>query len=178
MLVVGDNLKSLIKQYSIIENPDSGFDETSISLTLDTKIIKIIPPQEENVITYGEKIPDEWIIEKKIKLDEGLTLEPHEAILGCSNEQVNMPLGYFGFLQTKGSLARLFISIHCCDSQIEPGFCGKITYEICNNSNLRIKLLPRQKVADLFIFKTTTRNRPYNGRYNKADKPTVQLPEK
>lgn len=177
MLIVGDNLKGLIKQYSIITNPDSGFDETSISLRLDPKIIKILPTNND-VITYGESIPSAWIREIDLKLDEGIIIEPHEAILGCSYESVNIPVGYFGLLQTKGSLARLFISIHCCDAQIEPGYNGKITFEICNNSNLRIKLLPRQKVADLFIFKTSTRNKPYCGRYNGATKPTIQIPEK
>lgn len=177
MLIVGDNLKGLINQYSIIENPDTGFDETSISLRLDTRIIQIIP-ENNTIVTYGEKIPDNWIKEKIIKLNEGFVLEPHEAFLGCSNEKVKIPIGYFGLLQTKGSLARLFISVHCCDAQIEPGFQGKITFEICNNSNLRIRLLPKQKVADLFIFKTSTRNKPYNGRYNLADKPTIQIPEK
>ena len=178
MLIVGDNLKGLVKQYSIIENSDSGFDETSISLRLDSKIIRICPPKNNSVITYGENIPEEWIKETDLKLDEGIIIEPHDAILGCSNEVVKIPVGYFGLLQTKGSLARLFISIHCCDAQIEPGYKGKITFEICNNSNLRIRLLPRQKVADLFIFKTSTRNKPYNGRYNSATKPTIQIPEK
>ena len=177
MVIVGDNLKDLISQHNIIDKPASGFDDTSISLTLSDTIIKIVPDNDECVITYGTSIPDKWIHEEIINLNEGLILEPKQTVLACSSEIVRIPMGYFGLLQTKGSLARLFVSLHCCDSQIEPGFSGKITFEICNFSNMRVRLLPRQKVGDLFLLKASTKHvTPYNGKYQNAVKPTIQLP--
>lgn len=177
MIIVGDNLKDLISQHKIIDNPSTGFDDTSISLTLDNCIIRIIPDNENDILTYGASIPSQWIHEETIDLNEGLILEPRQTVLACSSEIVRIPMGYFGLLQTKGSLARLFVSLHCNDSQIEPGYSGKITFEMCNLSNIMVRLLPKQRVGDLFLLKASTKHvTPYNGKYQNALKPTIQIP--
>ncbi|XBA03218.1 hypothetical protein A6C57_25980 [Fibrella sp. ES10-3-2-2] len=177
MIIVGDNLRDLISQHNIIDNPSTGFDDTSISLTLDSCIIRVVPDNENDIITYGSNIPRKWIQEETIDLNEGVILDPKHSVLACSSEIVRIPMGYFGLLQTKGSLARLFVSLHCSDSQIEPGYSGKITFEICNFSNIKVRILPRQKVGDLFLLKASTKHvMPYNGKYQNADKPTIQLP--
>lgn len=78
-----------------------------------------------------------------------------------------------GFVQTKGSLARLFVTVQCCDAQIDPGFKGNITFEIVNLGPLRVKLRVDQEIAQLFIVKTTTKYVTlYQGRYQDADGPT------
>ncbi len=177
MIIVGDNLKELMKQHSIVEDVASAFDETSISLRLDNAIIEIVPP-ENSIFSFGDTLPVEWIKETIVANNEFIELKPLDTLLACSYEVVNIPIGYFGFIQTKGSLARLFVSIHCSDSQIEPGFSGKITFEMVNYSKFTIRIKPKQKVGDLFIFKTSTKQvKPYDGRYNKSIKPTIQKPE-
>jgi deoxycytidine triphosphate deaminase len=177
MLIIGENLKSLIEQHEIVESSTNCFDDNCLSLSLDPCFIEVNPPSHDSIITYGSKIPQEWISEKFIDMNEGYILEPKSAVLACSNEYVKIPRGYFGLLQTKGSLARLFVTIHCCDGQIEPGFEGKITFEICNLSNTRVRLLPTQKVGSLFIFKASTRaSKLYKGRYYGSNKPTIQKP--
>ncbi len=174
MLVVGDNLLALITQYGIISDKRC-FDNTSLSLSLDRELV-YVEPDVDSEITYGHRIPDNWVKKAEIP-DKGFVLPPRSAVLGCSVESVKIPLGYYGFLQTKGSLARLFVFIHCCDGQIDAGYHGKITFEMVNMSNLNIRFLPYQKVAQLFIFKTSTNVvEPYNGRYQGATGPTVQLP--
>ena len=128
------------------------------------------------MLTYGHAIPQEWVQERSIP-DEGIVLPAGRSILGCSHEHINMPAGYFGFLQTKGSLARLFVLVNLCDGQVEAGYRGKITFEISNMANFGIKFYRNQPVAQLFIFKTSTRLvRLYDGRYQGATKPTIQLP--
>jgi hypothetical protein len=43
---------------------------------------------------------------------------------------------------------------------------------------MTIRIKPKQKVGDLFIFKASTKQvKAYNGRYNNATKPTFQKPE-
>ena len=178
MVIVGDNLKELIKQHNIVDDVALGFDQTSISLRLDNTIIEIDPPKD-SVFTFGNIIPKGWIKERLMENEDFLVLKPQDSVLACSFEKVNIPIGYFGFLQTKGSLARVFVSIHCCDSQIEPGFNGKITFEIINHSKFTIQIKPKQIIGDLFIFKTSTKQvKPYDGRYNESTKPTIQIPEK
>lgn len=167
MIITGKNLKSLIKQYDMIS--EQAYDQFSLSLTLDSQILKF----KKNLpyITYGQEIPDEYM--DNISLQDGYILEPGEAILACSFENIKMPIGYLGLLQTKGSLARLFVTIHCCDGQIESGYNGKVTFEICNMGTVSVKLNTGQKIAQMFIFKTSCDDEIYNGKYNKADMPTV-----
>jgi len=172
MIIVSDNLRELIRQHNIVN--ENCFDETSISLSLDNNVIFLKFPNNYEFI-YGNPIPLEFIQEIFIEDGEYLELKPKSTVLACSNEVINIPLGYFGLLQTKGSLARLFVSIHCSDGQIEPGFSGKITFEIINFSDFCIKIRPKQIIGDLFLLKTSTKQvKPYSGKYNKSDKPTFQ----
>jgi len=182
MIVVGDNLRALIRQHNIIpsEMGFDGYDETSIALRLGTTVIKYqIPVGGDNILVFGSEVPKDWVVENEIASDDYLVLAPGDTVLACSYDVVNIPIGYFGFLQTKGSLARLFVSVHCSDSQIDPGFSGKITFEIINYSKMSIKIKPKQIVGNLYIFKASTKQvKPYNGRYQNSNKPTVQQAEK
>jgi len=179
MIIVGDNLEELISQHQIVDPYNNSHDINSIALSLDKKIIHIDPnPLDSPIITYGSQIPDSWIKEVNIDNHDGVIIEPKSCILACSYEVIKIPMGYFGFLQTKGSLARLFVSLHCSDGQIEAGFQGKITFEICNLSNFKVRLRCADKVGSLFIIKASTRDsKPYSGRYNSANRPTIQKPE-
>jgi len=177
VIIIGDNLKELIVQHKITTG-NTGYDVNSITLTLDEQIITIRPDPGAEVCYESKEIPEKWLKRTQVGRD-GFRLEARNAVLGCSCEVVQMPCGYCGFVQTKGSLARLFVSVVCCDSQIEPGYSGKITFELCNLGNFPVRLCPNQAVAQLFIVRTSTRNcKLYNGRYQNAKGPTVSLPFK
>lgn len=171
MVIIGKNLEELISQHDIVSD-NGNYDLFSISLTLSKEIATYGNSLEE-IITYGEPLKKEIIQRTEIN-DEGIILNPGDCFLGCSNELIKMPKGYIGFIQTKGSLARLFILVHCCDSQVETGFEGSITFEIVNIGKKRVKLHEKAKVAQLYIFKASTKNSPlYNGKYNGQRLPTV-----
>ena len=175
MLIVGDSLAALVSQYGIVDH-EHAFDVNSLALRLSREYIEIVVPTGSEV-TYGHRIPDEWVETKRIA-DDGLVLAPRSAVLACSRETISMPDGYIGLLQTKGSLARLFVQVHCCDGQVDSGFRGRITFEICNLAPFTVRLLHGQNIAQLFVFKTSTRHAaPYHGRYQGAEGPTIQLPE-
>ena len=175
MIVVGDNLHELMEQYRIVDR-DNCYDETCIRLSLGDTYFKLVPNSKKNTLIYGESIPNDCI--QKYKVDEkGLILEPNTAVLACSAEKVDLPKGYMGLLQTKGSLARLFVSLHFSDGQIDSGFKGHVTFEIFNASTFNICIRKFQPVGNLYLFKTTTDNHQlYNGKYANSDVPTIQLP--
>jgi dCTP deaminase len=176
LLVIGEHLKVLLEQHHVVSDPNC-FDNNSLSLSLSPKVIFMERNKQVSEITYGQKIPDECLRFADIT-DHGIVIPAKGGFLGASLETVSMPLGYFGLLTTKGSFARLLAAVNCCDGQIEAGFRGKITFEIVNLSSLDIRVLPRQKIAQLFIFETSMRDvPPYNGRYQFADGPTIQKPE-
>lgn len=172
MIVVSENLKGLIEQTSLA--PLTSLDEFSITLTLSKDIIRLDVPNGQNIV-YGTKVPKEYIKEEKLK--DALVLSPRQAVLACSKELVKMPKGYMGLLQTKGSLARLFISVHCSDGQVEPGFEGRVTFEICNMGNAAVKILNGAPIAQMFIFKTSSNRKAYNGKYCHSQKPTISFQE-
>jgi deoxycytidine triphosphate deaminase len=176
MLIVGSNLEHLVVQHGLVTAYDA-YDVNSLSLTLDRQIIALHPPAETSELVYGQAIPQDWISYQQIG-DSGLVLAAGDVILGCSREEIKMPLGYFGFIQTKGSLARLFVQVNCADGQLEAGFKGRVTFEICNLAPFSVRFFTKQRVAQLFVFRTSTKRAPeYRGRYQNATGPTVQIPE-
>ena len=175
MLIVGENLKQLIAQHQMCST-DKAFDNNSITLSLDRQLISISPPVPNAEITYGHHIPETWLKHFRMN-DSGFILTSRGCVLGCSHEDIKIPSGYFGLLQTKGSLARLFVTIQCGDGQVDAGYSGRVTFEIMNLSNFNVRLLPLQQVAQLFIFRTSSRLASlYEGRYQEATGPTIQLP--
>lgn len=171
MIVVGNNLKELIKQFGIC--PNNLFDETGIEVQLSNKIRIPNNEQKEN-IKYNVTDLDSYYIEKKIE-NGILILKPNQICLGCSKDEYYLPLNYFGMLQTKGTLARLFITTNVTDCQIDPGYKGKITLELINLSPFTVEIPIDSKVAKIYIYKCSTNALPYNGRYQNAIGPTISI---
>lgn len=171
MIIVGENLRSLIVQEKICE--EQCFDNSCISLSLGPEVIWLTPNDNYKILNYGENIPKSCIMRENIN-NKGLVIPPHKAVIASSFESINIPIGYFGLLQTKGSLARMLVSLHCSDGQIDPGYSGKITFEIVNASDFSIRINKKQPVGNLYIFKASTDvTQPYRGRYFNATGPTI-----
>lgn len=110
-----------------------------------------------------------------IGMDSYYVLPPGGKVLGCSEETLKMPLGTMGFIQTKGSIARGFIMAHPCDGQIDPGYSGKVTFEIINLSDFYYNLAPGMPFASLFLMRLTSPislDQAYSGRYQHSGAPT------
>ncbi len=104
-------------------------------------------------------------------------LPPKGKVLTCSEERIEMPLDIMGFIQTKGSLARGFLVAHMCDGQIDPGYKGRITFEIVNFSDFYYKLVPGMAIANLFFHRLQSPlEKGYEGRYQNSESPTHMQP--
>lgn len=167
MVIISENLRDLVNQFKIV--PIQSVDQFSITLKLSENIAEYCL-KDDIAFTYGTQVPDECV--KREHITKEFILNPGCAILGCSDEKISMPKGYIGFIQTKGSLARLFVSVDCNDGQIEPGFKGHITFEICNMGKLPVRLIPHTPVAQLFILNASSDKEAYRGQYNNSDLPT------
>lgn len=175
MFIVGENLRQLVNKHSIVDNLRD-VEETCIELKLHHIVKRITPAKANRTLKYGERIPNAWIKDEDIK-SKGLCIKPYEALLACSSQIVFIPQGYMGMIQTKGSLARLFVFIHFSDSQVDSGYRGRITFEMFNAATFNVLLHEGQKVANLYILPVSDKNvKPYKGKYNNADEPTIQLP--
>lgn len=173
MVVIGDNLKGLIQTKNICS--DNLYDEFSIKVELNRTVFRL-KAQKGKPIKYGYQNVDEYYNKEELKKGE-LVLVPGECVLACSSEDITMPLGYIGFVQTKGTLARLFVAAHCADQQIEPGFSGRVTLELINLSPFEISIPVGANIAQIYIMRCSTDNsKGYDGKYKGSDIPTLPLP--
>lgn len=175
MLIIDSNLSSLVKDYGIC---DKSLIETfclKIRLAGEYYKLKKYTDGTPPTMKYGfyDCNYDEYYGDL---IDEGssILLEPGDRVLACSYDNYNLPENVFGLVQTKGSLARLFVQITCNDGQIEPGYKGKITLEIVNLSPFNVELPFFSNIGQLYLFKCSMiTDTPYNGRYANATGPTL-----
>ena len=173
MIIVGDNLRGLIEQHNICN--EQSFDEFSITLTLGNNVFRATSGDTSSV-TYDQQDVAMHFQEDSVA-PSGLMLAPRDAVLACSAEKITMPLGYMGLVQTKGTLARLFTTAFAADSQVEPGYSGRITLELVNHAPFTVILPPGSSVAQLFILRcSTSSTKRYAGRYQNAEGPTLSRP--
>lgn len=173
MLAISENLRGLVRASGMC--PEALLDEFSLKIRIDRKIrIMRREPDNLSAITYGSRYEADDFFQPEEIVDRDIVLEPGCRVLACSVDSFRMPANYFGLVQTKGSLARLFVSATCNDGQVEPGFNGKITLEIINHSAYTINLPVGSNIAQLFVFRCTMIAQiPYHGRYQDATGPTV-----
>lgn len=174
MLIVGENLKQLCLQNTICE--ENLIEEFSLGINLGRTYYVPKVADEEVIFGRGAKRLD-YLFEEKKEIHENLIIESGEQVLAASEDIFKIPQGYFGMVQTKGTLARLFVMATCNDGQVEPGFDGHITLEIVNLSPWKIAIPFRENIAQLFLFKcSTAATQVYNGRYANDSKHGPTLP--
>jgi dCTP deaminase len=173
MIVVSDNLAGIVRSYDIC-NP-SLIEEFSIQIKLDRQIRRLRAPSDVlPPINYGSTINHATYFHDPEQVADSLIIGPRECVLACSQDIYKMPSSYFGLIQTKGSLARMFVSTTANDGQVEPGYYGKITLELINHSPFSVALRPGAAVAQLYIMKCSSEVlNPYRGRYQGATGPTL-----
>ena len=173
MIIVSENLAGIVRSLEIC-NP-SLIEEFSIQVKLDRQIRRLqVPTDGLPPIQYGSPINHAAYFRESEQVAESAVLGPKECVLACSQDAYKMPRGYFGLLQTKGSLARMFVSATANDGQVEPGYSGKITLELINHSPFSVALRPGAIVAQMFIMRCSSDVlKPYSGRYQGATGPTL-----
>jgi len=173
MIIVSDNLAGIAKSLEICSQ--NLVEEFSLQIKLDRQIRRLQTPLNElPPIQYESPINHAAYYCDPESVAESVVLGPRECVLACSQDTYKMPLGYFGLIQTKGSLARMFVSATANDGQVEPGYSGKVTLELINHSPFAVALRPGAAVAQLFILRCSSEVlKPYSGRYQGATGPTL-----
>lgn len=121
-----------------------------------------------------KKANPDSLIERITILNKGYMLMPGDFLLGSTVEKVKIPNGYYGFVETKGNIARAGIQAHNADGHIDPGFVGNITLEIKNNSNHSIIIYPNMKFVQIRFLKSTSESiNPYQGKYQNQEGATI-----
>lgn len=169
MLVAGEELHRLTQG---LGGSKIAVGESSLTLHLDRQFLEYDVPPDKPVI-----LPSSLPTRTVPLNDEGhIVLEPGDSVLACTEESISLPLDVLGWLQTKGNIARAFLNIVVSDSQVDPGFSGKITLELVNQGSLTLALRPGIEIAQLYLFRLSQSLQVgYNGRFQGATAPTAML---
>jgi dCTP deaminase len=88
----------------------------------------------------------------KLPCGEPFYLHPGQFALGTTLEYVSLPADVAASLDGRSSLGRLGITVHSTAGFIDPGFSGRITYEMQNEGSAPVALYPGMRVAQLCFF--------------------------
>lgn len=151
----GDIRKAMSEAYSAEDRlwiepwpDDIHFQPASVELTLAPEIVHLVSLGEDGEPVYVRTL-----------FEQGrgtIVLEPTAFVLGCTNETVTIPNWLVGQLTGKSSLARRGLSIHATAGFIDPGFSGRITLEMKNNSGIPVVLTKNMRVGQLVLAGTSS----------------------
>jgi len=94
--------------------------------------------------------------------DEPFIVQPGTFVLGSTQETVTLPDDVVARVDGKSSLGRLGLLVHATAGYVDPGWTGKLTLELSNQSQMPIALYYGMKIAQIsFLRLTTPVERPY-----------------
>jgi len=97
-----------------------------------------------------------------IEDDEPFIIQTGTFILGCTLESVTLPDDILARVDGKSSLGRLGLLVHATAGNVAPGWMGKLTLELSNQSQMPIALYYGMKVSQIsFLRMSTPVERPY-----------------
>jgi dCTP deaminase len=93
-------------------------------------------------------------------------LEPGDFVLGVTKEFINVPDNLTVMLAGKSTLARMGLQIHITAGWVDPGYRGKLTLEIVNNSSNILQLHPGMLIGQLVFLEMKKKpDQVYKGKY-------------
>lgn len=175
MIVIEKNLEQLAAQFSVCDK--ALIDDYSLKIQLGNHYYEANTAHVGKIV-YDSHPDPATIFSSKKEIAQNLTLAPGMGVITCSKHKYSVPVDYFGLVQTKGTLARLFVQATCNDGQVEPGFDGYITLEIVNMSPWTIDIPAGSDIAQMYLIKCSSpAENGYHGRYAEKAKegPTVAI---
>jgi len=97
---------------------------------------------------------------------ENYPLQPNEFVLGVTEEFIHVPDNLTVMLAGKSTLARMGLQIHITAGWVDPGYRGKLTLEIVNNSSNILQLHPGMLIGQLVFLEMKKKpDQSYSGKY-------------
>lgn len=174
MIIIEKNLEQLASQYSICDKVL--LDDYSIKLQLGSSYYETLP--FSGTVVYGCAPTPSTLFAELKTVSQNLTLDVGQRLICATRHVYRMPVDYFGLVQTKGTLARLFVIATCNDGQVEPGFEGFITLELVNLSPWKVEIPIGSDIAQMYLIKCSSpAANKYRGRYATGVKagPTIPI---
>ncbi len=140
--------------------PDDAIQPASVDLHLD-RVFRVFRITRRPYVDVREPVDDltERVI---IDDDEPFIVQPGTFVLGGTIESVTLPDDIVARVDGKSSLGRLGLLVHATAGYVDPGWTGKLTLELSNQSQMPIALYYGMKIAQIsFLRMSTAVDRPY-----------------
>jgi dCTP deaminase len=101
-----------------------------------------------------------------IPIGESFIIHPGEFTLGSTYEYLEIPDDVYGKIEGRSSLGRLGVIVHATAGKVDPGFRGRLIFEISNLGKVPVALYPLMRVAAMEFHVVVGKVlRPYTGKY-------------
>ncbi len=139
---------------------DDALQPASVDLHLD-RVFRVFRVTRRPYVDVRESM-DELTERLVVSDDEPFVVQPGTFVLGGTIENIAIPDDLVARVDGKSSLGRLGLLVHATAGYVDPGFCGRLTLELSNQSQMPIALYHGMKIAQIsFLRMSTPVERPY-----------------
>jgi dCTP deaminase len=132
----------------------------SVDLRLDS-VFRVFRTTSRPYVDVAEDVDDLTEL-VEISPEAPFVIHPGSFCLGSTLETVTIPNDIVARVDGKSSLGRLGLLVHATAGYVDPGWTGKLTLELSNQSQMPIALYYGMRIAQIsFIELTTPVDRPY-----------------
>jgi dCTP deaminase len=132
----------------------------SVDLRLDS-VFRVFRTTSRPYVDVAQDVDDLTEL-VEISPKEPFVIHPGSFCLGSTLETITIPNDIVARVDGKSSLGRLGLLVHATAGYVDPGWTGKLTLELSNQSQMPIALYYGMRIAQIsFIELTTPVDRPY-----------------
>jgi dCTP deaminase len=132
----------------------------SVDLRLDS-VFRVFKTSSRPYVDVAQDVDD---LTELVEISPAapFVIHPGSFCLGSTLETVTIPNDIVARVDGKSSLGRLGLLVHATAGYVDPGWTGKLTLELSNQSQMPIALYYGMRIAQIsFIELTTPVDRPY-----------------
>lgn len=163
MTVLSDRtIKEELAASRLIIEPldDANIQPASIDLQLD-RVFRIFRVTRRPFVDVRQPMDDLTEL-VTIEDDEPFIIQPGTFVLGSTLEYITLPDDIVARVDGRSSLGRLGLLVHATAGYVDPGWTGKLTLELSNQSQMPIALYYGMKISQIsFLRMSTPVDRPY-----------------
>lgn len=139
---------------------EAAIQPASVDLRLDSAF-RVFKTTTRPYVDVAQEVDDlTELIE--ISPEEPFVIQPGTFVLGSTVETITLPNDIVARVDGKSSLGRLGLLVHATAGYVDPGWTGRLTLELSNQSQMPIALYYGMRIAQIsFIELTTPVDRPY-----------------
>jgi dCTP deaminase len=132
----------------------------SVDLRLDS-VFRVFRTTSRPYVDVAQDVDDLTEL-VEISPEEPFVIHPGSFCLGSTLETITIPNDIVARVDGKSSLGRLGLLVHATAGYVDPGWTGKLTLELSNQSQMPIALYYGMRIAQIsFLELTTPVDRPY-----------------